>query len=47
MMQWKTGYGVIREAILKADLNDVVMGYPIMTLAVMRFFKAADPSFTH
>lgn len=46
MMQWKTDYGVIREEILKTGLHDVVMGYPIVTMAVMRFFEAADPSFT-
>ncbi|KAJ5806514.1 uncharacterized protein N7503_004116 [Penicillium pulvis] len=46
MMQWKTDYGVIREEILKTGLHDVVMGYPVVTMAVMRFFEAADPSFT-
>ncbi|KAJ5904167.1 hypothetical protein N7504_006550 [Penicillium tannophilum] len=46
MMQWKTDYGIIREEILKTGLHDVVMGYPIVTMAVMRFFEAADPSFT-
>lgn len=46
MMQWKTDCGVIREEILKTGLHDVVMGYPIVTMADMRFFEAADPSFT-
>ncbi|KAJ5554116.1 hypothetical protein N7513_004075 [Penicillium frequentans] len=46
MMHWETEYGDIREEILKTGLHDVVMGYPIVTMAVMRFFEAADPSFT-
>ncbi|KAL4981473.1 Alpha/Beta hydrolase protein [Aspergillus falconensis] len=46
IMEWQTEYGVIREEILKSGLHDVVMGYPIVTMAVMRHFEAADPSFT-
>ncbi|CAI7627574.1 unnamed protein product [Penicillium glandicola] len=46
MMEWRTENGVIREEILKTGLHDVIMGYPIVTMAVMRFFEAADPSFT-
>ena len=46
VMEWKTDYGVIREEILKTGLHDVIMGYPIVTMAVMRSFEAADPSFT-
>ncbi|KAE8551090.1 hypothetical protein EYB25_007324 [Talaromyces marneffei] len=46
VMEWKTDHGVIREEILKTGLHDVVMGYPIVTMAVMRAFEAADPSFT-
>ncbi|KGO70585.1 hypothetical protein PITC_051790 [Penicillium italicum] len=46
MMEWKTENGVIREEILKTGLHDVIMGYPVVTMAVMRFFEAADPSFT-
>lgn len=46
MMEWSTRHGVIREEILKTGLHDVIMGYPIVTMAVMRCFEAADPSFT-
>lgn len=46
MMGWKTEDGVIREEILKTGLHDVIMGYPVVTMAVMRSFEAADPSFT-
>jgi abhydrolase domain-containing protein 12 len=46
VMEWRTDHGVIREEILKTGLHDVVMGYPVVTMAVMRSFDAADPSFT-
>jgi abhydrolase domain-containing protein 12 len=46
MMEWRTDNGVIREEMLKTGLHDVIMGYPVVTMAVMRFFEAADPSFT-
>ncbi|KAJ5511612.1 hypothetical protein N7453_003715 [Penicillium expansum] len=46
MMEWKTENGVIHEEILKTGLHDVIMGYPVVTMAVMRFLEAADPSFT-
>ncbi|KAL6230664.1 hypothetical protein BDW75DRAFT_222042 [Aspergillus navahoensis] len=46
IMEWQTEYGVIREEILKSGLHDVVMGYPVVTMAVMRHFEAASPSFT-
>lgn len=46
MMEWKTENGVIREEILKTGLHDVIMGYPVVTMAVMRSFEAADPLFT-
>lgn len=45
-IEWRTDNGVIREEILKTGLHDVIMGYPVVTMAVMRFFEAADPSFT-
>ena len=38
--------GVIREEILKNGLHDVIMGYPVTTMATMRSFEAVDPSFT-
>ncbi|KFY68203.1 hypothetical protein V496_01225, partial [Pseudogymnoascus sp. VKM F-4515 (FW-2607)] len=45
-MEWRTDNGVIREEILKTGLHDVIMGYPVITMAVMRSFEAVDPSFT-
>ena len=41
VMQWRTENGVIREEILKYGLHDVVMGNPVITMAVMRIFEAA------
>jgi abhydrolase domain-containing protein 12 len=46
VMEWRTDNGVIREEILKTGLHDVIMGYPVITMAVMRIFEAVDPSFT-
>ncbi|OJJ43651.1 hypothetical protein ASPZODRAFT_154484 [Penicilliopsis zonata CBS 506.65] len=46
VMEWRTDHGVIREEILKTGLHDVVMGYPIVTMAVMRSFESTDPFFT-
>ncbi|KAL4876906.1 Alpha/Beta hydrolase protein [Aspergillus karnatakaensis] len=46
IVEWRTDYGVIREELLKTGLHDVVMGYPIITMAVMRHFEAAEPFFT-
>jgi len=45
IMEWRTEHGVIREEILKTGLHDVVMGYPVITMAVMRAFEAKDASF--
>lgn len=45
VMEWSTENGVIREEILKYGLHDVVMGLPVITMAVMRIFEAADSSF--
>ena len=46
VMEWRTEDGVIREEILKTGLHDVIMGNPVITLAVMRILATADPSFT-
>ncbi|MCJ1281310.1 hypothetical protein MMC26_000629 [Xylographa opegraphella] len=46
VMEWRTENGVIREEILKTGLHDVVMGNPVITMAVMRTFAAVDPSFS-
>ena len=45
VMEWRTQNGIIREEILKTGLHDVVMGNPVITMAVMRIFEAADPAF--
>lgn len=45
VMEWRTKNGIIREEILKTGLHDVIMGNPVITMAVMRIFEAADPSF--
>lgn len=44
VMEWRTENGVIREEILKTGLHDVIMGNPVVTLAVMRIFAAARSS---
>ena len=46
VMEWRTENGLIREEILKTGLHDVIMGNPVITLAVMRILAAADPAFT-
>lgn len=38
VMEWRTKLGVIREEILKTGLHDVIMGNPVITMAVMRIF---------
>lgn len=38
VVEWKTDHGIMREEILKYGLHDVIMGNPIVTLAVMRIF---------
>ncbi|KAK3724796.1 hypothetical protein LTR37_000844 [Vermiconidia calcicola] len=42
LVEWRTDQGMIREEILKYGLHDVIMGNPIVTLAVMRIFDAND-----
>ncbi|PWY87373.1 abhydrolase domain-containing protein [Aspergillus heteromorphus CBS 117.55] len=42
VVEWTTEHGVIREQILKTGLHDVIMGYPVITMAVMRAFEAAS-----
>ena len=46
VMEWRTDHGVIREEILRPGLHEVIMGYPVITMAVMRAFAAVDQSFT-
>ncbi|KAK2868044.1 hypothetical protein FQN49_003210 [Arthroderma sp. PD_2] len=46
VMEWRTANGVIREQILKTGLHDVIMGFPVISLEVMRIFTAADSSFS-
>ncbi|KAF3903705.1 hypothetical protein AA313_de0208985 [Arthrobotrys entomopaga] len=40
VVEWRTRNGVIREEILKYGLHDVIMGNPIITLAVMRILDS-------
>ena len=42
--EWRTKNGVIREQILKTGLHDAIMGYQVITMAVMRIFEAGEPS---
>ena len=42
VMEWRTKKGVIREEILKTGLHDVVMGNPVITMAVMRIHGAQN-----
>jgi abhydrolase domain-containing protein 12 len=39
VVEWKTDHGAIREEILKYGLHDVIMGNPVVTLAVMRMLS--------
>ncbi|KAK4898275.1 hypothetical protein LTR27_004282 [Elasticomyces elasticus] len=39
VVEWKTSNGIIREEILKYGLHDVIMGNPIVTLAVLRMLE--------
>lgn len=39
VVEWRTEYGVLREEILKYGLHDVIMGNPIISLAVLRMFE--------
>jgi abhydrolase domain-containing protein 12 len=39
VVEWKTDNGIIREEILKYGLHDVIMGNPVVTLAVMRMLN--------
>ncbi len=45
IMEWRTENGLIREEISKTGLHDVIMGNPVITMAVMRIFEDADPLF--
>ena len=40
-MEWRTEVGTIREELLQTGLHDVIMGYPVITMAVMRMFDSA------
>jgi abhydrolase domain-containing protein 12 len=46
VMEWRTENGVIREEVLKTGLHDVIMGNPVITMAVMRILQDTDPPFT-
>lgn len=38
IVEWRTNYGIIRKEILKTGLHDVIMGNPVISLAVMRMY---------
>jgi len=40
VVEWKTNHGIIREEILKYGLHDVIMGNPVVTLAIMRMLNS-------
>lgn len=40
-VEWRTEHGILREEILKTGLHDVLMGNPVITLAVMRIFNTS------
>ena len=42
--EWETQNGKIREEILKTGLHDVILGNPVITMAVMRVFAYMAPS---
>ena len=42
IVEWRTKGGIIREEILKTGLHDVIMGNPVITMAVMRIFANID-----
>ena len=42
IMEWRTTNGLIREEILRTGLHDVIMGNPVITMAVMRIFGAME-----
>ncbi|KAL8742629.1 MAG: hypothetical protein Q9190_004923 [Brigantiaea leucoxantha] len=46
LREWQTQNGHVREEILKTGLHDVIMGNPVVSMAVMRIFEAADMSYT-
>jgi abhydrolase domain-containing protein 12 len=41
-MEWRTANGMLREDILKYDFHDVIMGFPVITMAIMRTFETHD-----
>jgi abhydrolase domain-containing protein 12 len=42
VMKWATETGIVREEILKTGLHDVIMGNPVVTLAVMRILGGSE-----
>ncbi|KAL6716734.1 hypothetical protein ACLMJK_006302 [Lecanora helva] len=41
VVEWRTQNGVLREEVLKTGLHDVIMGNPVITLAVVRLMDTA------
>ncbi|KAL2063764.1 hypothetical protein VTL71DRAFT_5569 [Oculimacula yallundae] len=44
LVEWRTEVGVIREELLQTGLHDVIMGFPVITMAVMRMFGSMNDS---
>lgn len=44
-IEWPTEKGLIRQDILKYGVHDKIMAYPVVAMAVLRAFQAADPNF--
>jgi abhydrolase domain-containing protein 12 len=41
-MEWRTANGMLREDILKYGFHDVIMGFPVITMAIMCTFETHD-----
>ncbi|KAL8711199.1 MAG: hypothetical protein Q9220_004344 [cf. Caloplaca sp. 1 TL-2023] len=42
VMEWRTQNGVVRQEILRTGLHDVIMGNPVVTMAVMRILEESN-----
>jgi len=44
VMEWRTKNGIIREEVTKSGSHDIIMGFPVVSLAIMRIFDDNAPS---
>lgn len=42
IVEWKSKHGIIREEILRYGLQDVIMGNPVISVAVMRILESME-----